>query len=223
MSIPTLTSSTALLVLAAGANRALSSDALITGEQRAHHLVTLSYTGPQADESGTPNPFLDYRLNVTFTDGTRTLVVPGFFAADGNALQTGAASGEIYTLYIAAGGNVSLNLGSSTGPFEVRWFDPRADAPLLTGSVASITGPGPQPIGSLPDSPSEDWAVLVRRSACEPDLIADGELNISDLLEYLDRFETRQPDADLAAPEGEFDIFHVLAFLDLFENGCPAG
>ena len=45
----------------------------------------LDFNGPTLSESGVePNPFLDYRLQVTFSrpDGTQ-LTVPGFFDGDG--------------------------------------------------------------------------------------------------------------------------------------------
>ena len=58
--------------------------------------VVLSFNGPESAEDGTQNPFTDLRLDVTFTNGAKTYVVPGFFAADGNAGETGAASGNVW-------------------------------------------------------------------------------------------------------------------------------
>jgi hypothetical protein len=54
------------------------------------HQLTLDFRGPQTSESATPNPFTDYRLEVTFTQGERSLVVPGYYAADGDAANTSA-------------------------------------------------------------------------------------------------------------------------------------
>ena len=54
----------------------------------------LSFTGPSASELGEINPFMDYRLDVTFTHGGENYVVPGYFAADGNAAETSADSGD---------------------------------------------------------------------------------------------------------------------------------
>jgi hypothetical protein len=56
--------------------------------------VTLDFAGPFASEGGVPNPFLDYRLDVTFTHAGRAVVVPGFFAADGNAADSSASAGD---------------------------------------------------------------------------------------------------------------------------------
>jgi len=58
--------------------------------------VTLTFTGPEASETGEVNPFRDYRLQLTFrlVDGAHSLSVPGHFAADGRSAETGASSGN---------------------------------------------------------------------------------------------------------------------------------
>ena len=63
---------------------------------------TLAFTGPDAAELGETNPFLDYRLDVTFSRGDRRFVVPGYFAADGNAAETGAEAGNQWHVKFAA-------------------------------------------------------------------------------------------------------------------------
>lgn len=68
----------------------------IDGELKKWHRVTLSFAGEQLSEYGEVNPFLDYRLNVTFKNKDKTYVVPGFYAADGNASETSAKSGNIW-------------------------------------------------------------------------------------------------------------------------------
>ncbi|MEM8510060.1 MAG: DUF5060 domain-containing protein [Bacteroidota bacterium] len=67
----------------------------VTGELRKWHTVTLAFSGPFVAEQDPVNPFLDYRLNVIFTSPSGIQwVVPGFFAADGNAANSGATSGN---------------------------------------------------------------------------------------------------------------------------------
>ncbi|MBN1996258.1 DUF5060 domain-containing protein [candidate division KSB1 bacterium] len=66
----------------------------ITGELKKWQKVTLTINGPRTGESAAVNPFLDYRLNVTFNNGDRTYIVPGFYAADGNSAETGAQTGN---------------------------------------------------------------------------------------------------------------------------------
>jgi len=65
------------------------------GEMKKWHTVSLMFTGPEASENASTNPFLDYRLNVVFTSPTgKQYVIPGFYAADGNAVETSATSGN---------------------------------------------------------------------------------------------------------------------------------
>ncbi|MFC2087277.1 DUF5060 domain-containing protein [Bacteroidota bacterium] len=79
---------------------ACTEKANLTGELKKWHKVTLSFEGPQCNESDTiMNPFKDYRLLVTFTNRSKTYKVPGYFAADGNAAETGAESGNIWRVH----------------------------------------------------------------------------------------------------------------------------
>ena len=75
---------------------ATANAAQTTGELKKWHAVTLTFDGPKTSETADPNPFMDYRLDVTFTHAAsgRAYVVPGFYAADGNAAITSANSGS---------------------------------------------------------------------------------------------------------------------------------
>ncbi|HYE05913.1 MAG TPA: malectin domain-containing carbohydrate-binding protein [Planctomycetota bacterium] len=73
----------------------------ISGELKRWHAVTLSLDGPWASETGTPNPFLDRRMDVTFSNGALSYVVPGYFAADGNAGETSATAGTIWRAHLS--------------------------------------------------------------------------------------------------------------------------
>ena len=73
----------------------------VSGELRQWHKVTLTFIGPNTSETASLNPFLDYRLNVTFTQDARSYVVPGYYCADGNAANTGASSGSIWRVHFA--------------------------------------------------------------------------------------------------------------------------
>jgi len=77
------------------------SGATLSGELRQWHKATLTFTGPNTSEASNPNPFLDYRLNVTFTQGRTSYVVPGYYCADGNAANTGASSGNKWRVHFA--------------------------------------------------------------------------------------------------------------------------
>ncbi|WP_372946975.1 DUF5060 domain-containing protein [Mariniphaga sp.] len=69
---------------------------LIDGELKQWHKVTLVIPGPLASEYAKENPFLDYKLEATFTNGNRSYTVPGFFAAEINAAETSAEGGNIW-------------------------------------------------------------------------------------------------------------------------------
>jgi hypothetical protein len=82
---------------------ATSGSGTVSGELKKWHKVTLSFAGPATSESATPNPFTDYRLNVTFTHPTsgKSYLVPGYYAADGNAADTSATSGNVWRVHFA--------------------------------------------------------------------------------------------------------------------------
>jgi hypothetical protein len=73
----------------------------ITGELKMWHKVTLTFDGPNTSETANPNPFTSYRLDVTFTKGGESYLVPGYFAADGNAANTGASEGNKWRVHFS--------------------------------------------------------------------------------------------------------------------------
>lgn len=81
----------------------MGQKAAITGELRQWHKTTLTLDGPQASESGEVNPFLDYRMTVTFahSTGSPRYSVPGYFAADGQAAHTSASAGNQWRAHLS--------------------------------------------------------------------------------------------------------------------------
>lgn len=71
----------------------------ISGELKQWHKVTLSIPGPETSEWDRENPFLDYKLEITFSNGPLLYKVPGFYAADGNAAETSAEAGNIWKVH----------------------------------------------------------------------------------------------------------------------------
>ena len=61
--------------------------------------VTLSFQGQPTDESAADNPFLNYRLMVTFKHAQKTVTVPGFYATDGNAGESSADAGNVWKVH----------------------------------------------------------------------------------------------------------------------------
>ncbi|QEG23879.1 Kelch repeat-containing protein [Mariniblastus fucicola] len=62
------------------------------------HTKTLSFIGPQTAEDDDDNPFTNFRLNVIFKHAAsdRTFEVRGFYAADGDAANTSATTGNVW-------------------------------------------------------------------------------------------------------------------------------
>lgn len=114
----------------------------VTGELRRWHRVTVTFDGPMTGEDATPNPFLDYRLNVTFTNGSSTYVVPGFFAADGDAANTSATSGNKWRVHFTPDevGTWTYSASFRTGANVAISLDPNAGSPTAfdgaTGTFA---------------------------------------------------------------------------------------
>ena len=115
----------------------LAQTVVIEGTKQRWHKVTLKLTGPSSSEQNNNNPFLNYRFDVTFShpaSGT-SYKVPGYFAADGNAGNSGATSGNKwkahlspdhtgswnYTISFRQGNNVAVgaaNAGSAMSPYN---------------------------------------------------------------------------------------------------------
>ena len=78
-----------------------SGQASVSGELRQWHKVTLEFEGPGMAEG--EGAFLDHRLDVVFRHGAsgRELVVPGHFAADGRAAESGAEAGSVWRAHFA--------------------------------------------------------------------------------------------------------------------------
>ena len=71
----------------------------ICGELKTWHNVTITFDGPDTNEKAEPNPFHDYRLNVTFAKNEKHYIVPGYYAADGNAAETSATAGNKWRVH----------------------------------------------------------------------------------------------------------------------------
>lgn len=75
----------------------------MSGEYKKWHAVTLSFEGPESSETASPNPFVDYRFNVQFTHKSsgKQYLIPGYFAADGDAANTQASSGKQWRVHFS--------------------------------------------------------------------------------------------------------------------------
>ncbi len=125
-----------------GCTAGLLPGAAITGELKQWHNVTLTFEGPHTSEAASPNPFLRYRLNVTFSKGSRRYVVPGYFAADGNAAETSADSGNKWRVHFVPDepGEWTYVASFRTGPDVAVSLDPNAGRPAaFDGAAGTFT------------------------------------------------------------------------------------
>ncbi|MEM6391542.1 MAG: DUF5060 domain-containing protein [Planctomycetota bacterium] len=160
---PTLLHPTHAIALVLVSVLATTANLTDTHAQTAWQPWTLDFAGPQAQEvGGAFNPFLDRRLDVTFTGPSgQSYVVPGFFAADGNAATSHAESGNLwrtrftpdeagawsYTTSFRQGANVAVadnpstfatdnSIHNQTGTFSVAPRDASAPGFLSSGRLA---------------------------------------------------------------------------------------
>ena len=115
--------------------------------------VTLTFDGPSTSEGARANPFTDYRMSVTFEHSSgEKLVSQGFFAADGDAANSSAKSGNKWrvrftppsagkwkwTASFRSGSNVALSEDASAGKAES--FDGESGSITVGAVPASATG-----------------------------------------------------------------------------------
>ena len=103
----------------------------VTGELRRWHKVTLTFDGPKTSETAKANPFLDYNLEVTFTNGKLSYTVPGYFSGCDTPAESSCSSGNKWKVHFAPGklgdwkwkasfkkgSKVAINGGGKSGGF----------------------------------------------------------------------------------------------------------
>lgn len=135
----------------------------VEGKMKVWYPVTITFTGKQASE--TEATFRDHRLDVTFTQGDRSFLVPGYFAADGNAAESSATAGNkwrvkftpnepgtwTYSVSFREGTDIAVPAAGSstagksagapdgeTGTFTVQPADPNAPGFYGKGTLAYV-------------------------------------------------------------------------------------
>ncbi len=129
----------AALVISAGCS---SPPPTVSGELKQWHGVTITFTGPATSEDAEPNPFRNYRLNVTFAHESGTsYTVPGYYAADGNAAETSAKEGGTWRVRFAPdqAGKWTYTASFRTGDDVAMSLDADAGAPTdFDGQTGTI-------------------------------------------------------------------------------------
>jgi hypothetical protein len=121
--------------------------ASISGELKKWHRVSITFIGPFTSETHANNPFRNYRLDVTFTHPAtgKSYRVPGFFAADGNAADTGADRGDRWRVHFAPDETGPWHYVASfrAGPDVVTNASPAAGVPTAFDGASGSFVVGP--------------------------------------------------------------------------------
>ena len=99
---------------------------------------------------------------VPFSEMTNADALVGNTKND-NSRYCFAKGGEVYLVYLPAGGTTKLDLSKARGAFTVQWYNPREGGPLQGGSVKQLDGGASVEIGRPPTDPKEDWLAVIRR------------------------------------------------------------
>jgi hypothetical protein len=106
---------------------------------------TLDFEGPQLSES--PETFTDYRLTVEFEhlDSGMQYTVPGFFAADGQAADSGATSGTVWRAHFnpPREGEWTYSADLRTGAGVAASMDPAAGEAIALDNATGSFEVGP--------------------------------------------------------------------------------
>lgn len=130
----------------------LQADYQVSGELKQWHKVTITFDGPDSSESGTPNPFYDYRFDVTFSQGDRVFRVPGYYAADGNAAESSATKGNKWRVHF-----MPESMGEWEFKASFRWGEGIAVSDLPNeGQGVSFDGTGGRFSVGPSDKPDPD-------------------------------------------------------------------
>ena len=158
--IPDVTSEDELLASLGTIPAPSGGTAAIDGELKQWHKVTLTVEGPGSNERAKPNPQLHYRLNVTFTQGKHSFVVPGYYAGDGR----GGESGNQWRVHFSPPltGRWKYNVSFRTGYRVNVDPDPQAGQPTACDGISGRFAVGASD-KTAPDFRAPDRGLLKNR------------------------------------------------------------
>jgi hypothetical protein len=135
----------ALIVLSPTLTLAADKSGVVSGELKQWHRVTVTFAGPESGETAEPNPFRDYRLNVEFSQGNKRYLVPGFYAADGNAAESGAEMGNSWRVHFTPDqtGTWTYRASFRTGPDLAASTEPSDGKPTSFDGASGEFNVGP--------------------------------------------------------------------------------
>jgi hypothetical protein len=194
-------------------------EATLTGEPKVWHKITLTFRGPSTSEDATPNPFRDYRLEVTFTheaSGAR-YTAPGYYAADGSAAETSAKSGNRWRVHFVADreGDWRYRASFRTGPDVALNPDAAAGAPASFDGASGAFHVGPSD-KRAPDFRAKGMLRYVgehhlRHAGSGEYFLKGGADSPENFLAYADFDDTWDTDADSASYKEVGSFLHQYA------------
>ncbi|MEZ5403873.1 MAG: DUF5060 domain-containing protein [Bryobacteraceae bacterium] len=171
-----------------------------TGDLQRYHRVTLTFDGPASAETADPNPFLHYRLSVTFEHGSgRRMTVPGFYAADGNAAESSADRGNQWRVHFAPpeAGSWRWRASLRSGPYVALSMDPEAGAPVALDQAEGALAIAPAASGAIARGFLEhNGSHYLRYSGSGEYFLKGGADSPENFLAYADFDQTFDQDAD---------------------------
>lgn len=130
-----------LLIFTLALCSTLLSAQTVHGDLHKWHKVTIDFEGPETSEQATPNPFTDYRLDVSFTGPSNQVYkVAGYYAADGMAAESSSDSGNVWRVHFSADETGSWNYEASfvMGTHIAAEFDGGESAGFFDGANGSF-------------------------------------------------------------------------------------
>ena len=195
---------------------ASSAAAAVSGELRQWHKVTLTFNGPQASETdASPNPFTDYRMTVVFTheSGSPRYEVPGYFAADGDAANTSATSGNKWRAHVSPDKIGKWNWRAS--------FVAGPNVALLPTATGQATAPVDGATGSF-DVTATNKAAPDFRARGRLQYVGKHYLRFAGSGEYFQKAGADAPETLLAFEDFAFHYCHGLGSQAPRANKCAA-
>ncbi len=129
-----------LAVLAFGTPTSANANVTAHNAGGIYDPVTLDVEGPELDQAIGPNPFSDYRLDVTFSLSGREYVVPGYFAACADAADRGCTRGKLWRAHFVPmeAGEWSYRISFRTGADVVASGDAGQSVVGIDGTTGSF-------------------------------------------------------------------------------------
>ena len=133
----------------------------ISGELKQWHDVVLTFDGPSTSETAEPNPFLNYRLNVTFTKGAKKYTGSGLLHRRWQRRRNERYGRQQVARSLCAGRGGRMELPSVVPRGSRGCGEPRFPAP-----ASAVAPDGTSRARSRSPRPTRRAATIARREPC---------------------------------------------------------